>query len=534
MKICNSQKLNNLIQILILALLPLIDLYRTVGASEQTMMATQAIGLVIAGVLITHYQIKEFFKLYNLIWGILCAIGIFTIHSIYSRLTSAILYERECWIICINVCLYGMIYTYLIKKSIKEKNNIKEILKNCISVRNLPVLFWLVYEICAICAKEIIYRPFFETAYFLPFFVVVFSGDERKRLYENFTNGILIGFWALQAIAFLRRPWVDNMSQYPGMYTNSNLYDIMCMLVLFLLLLRMTKVRRVKGIKCIQYWFYLLQYGMIFSFIMLSVGRMTIIFTIVGTAIYLLMMLLVVERVKVKQFILSAASIILAIIIMFPVTVASVSYFPRILKRPISYGMEYEKWGDLNNKDNYVSIDEFAEMFIGRAVALLKGEQTDTESNTTAESAPEVVYENVASDKKYFLEDENYSAIELRVAIGLTFFSELNMQGHTTDEWCLWVSPTEQFIHAHNIFIMLAFIYGIPAGIFFILWMLSGIVYGIRYSRKQRDVYMFFPVVIILVVISFGCFEMNWQPGTLSWFALLFATKYVSLESDAP
>lgn len=115
MKICNSQKLNNLIQILILALLPLIDLYRTVGASEQTMMATQAIGLVIAGVLITHYQIKEFFKLYNLIWGILCAIGIFTIHSIYSRLTSAILYERECWIICINVCLYGMIYTYLIK-----------------------------------------------------------------------------------------------------------------------------------------------------------------------------------------------------------------------------------------------------------------------------------------------------------------------------------------------------------------------------------------------------------------------------------
>ena len=49
----------------------------------------------------------------------------------------------------------------------------------------------------------------------------------------------------------------------------------------------------------------------------------------------LLMMLLVVERVKVKQFILSAASIILAIIIMFPVTVASVSYFPRILKRPI-------------------------------------------------------------------------------------------------------------------------------------------------------------------------------------------------------
>lgn len=524
MKKAKKIDINNVFQLLLFALLPVIDVYRTSGDSEQIMIATQGIGFVVAGILIVHCDIKSFIKWYNFIWPLICLGGLYAIHIIYTKLTSALFYQKECWLIWVDFCLYAMVLSNYIIRWIKEKENLKTKIKAVMNWRNLPVLFWLIYAVLATLADERIYRPGLELLYFLPLFTIVYRKEEYKNLYHNFTNGVLVGFWLVQSMAFLRRPWVDGMLRYSGMYTNCNHYDAICLFVMLILLLKLTETRRIKTMRCWEYWFWLLQYGMVVSFIILSVGRISMILAGVETIAYIVFVLALLERNKLKKICCITLNLILAVAIMLPIMFVSVSYIPRIVKRPYVYGVEYDKVGDLNDSSNYVSLKEFA-LHFGERLALLVFDYSDVlEEEETAEA--NAVFEPGWENKTYFVDYQNYNSVDLRWGIGLTFLTNLNMEGHTTDEWLLWVSAVEQYIHSHNIFIMEAYIYGIPAGIFFLLWMLILMVRSIKYVFKERNsIYAVFALGILFVVLIFGSFEMNWQPGQLHWFALFLVTS---------
>ncbi len=539
MKMCNKISAERIAQILLFALLPLIDLYRNAGTVEQMMIATQGIGLVMAGVLITHYGFKAFMKLYNLIWILICAGGIYAIFRIYSNLTQAVYYQRECWLMCLNFCLFGMVLTKIIIDLIQCKENVLIKARKFMCWQNIPFFIWLGYIVIATCTRENIFRPGCDLIYFGLFFLVSYSREELQNLYTDFANGILLGFWLLQGYAFLRRPWVDSMMRYRGMYYNSNIYDIICLLVLLLLLLKMTQVRREKTLKHWQYWFWLLQYGMVFSPVVISVGRVAIVLATAGTIIYGVITIISLEHKKISKIFWLGVICFLSVCIMFPVTFAGASYLPRIKKSPVSFQAEYYSWGDLNNPENYVSLKEFGEMSLGRLELLF----TDYKApQPVADDVNDIANEKVVDerpmdpnwkDKTYFLDEENYNAVELRIAIGLTYLVELNMWGHTTEEWWLWVAPHKPQIHAHNVLIMEAFIYGIPAGIFFALYMISCIVLGIKKLMKDKEnMYALFPFFAVVLSLGLGIFEMTWQPGQISWFVIFFAMRFLLKEKE--
>lgn len=537
MKIFNDIKLKKIVHVIFFMFLPLCDLFRNVGTGEEMMLATQGIGLIIALILITHYGLRSFFKFYNLIWVGFGIGGIYVISKIYANLKYSEYYQRECWLICVNFCLLGMIVTKIVIDSIKAKENYLKKIKAFFVVNNLPFFLWLGYILIATLTRENIYRPGCELIYFGLFFLVSYSEDELHDLYNNFLNGVLIGFWILQGYAFLRRPWVDTITRYRGLYFNSNIYDIICLLVMLILLVKMTNARREKTIKNWQYYFWLLQYGMVFSLIIISVGRFSVVLAFVGTIVYGIVVAIL-ERDTFKNIILHGVLCILCVSIMLPFTSACASYLPRIAKSPVSFQNEYFLWGDLNDSDNYVSMNEFIEYSLGRLSTLITNYEikVPTDENGNVVNDQDVIDERPLDpdwqEKTYFLDEENYNSVDLRVAIGLTYLVELNMWGHTTDEWWLWVAPHEPQIHPHNIFIMEAFVYGIPAGILFIAYIIScfaGSVRGLKYSNKK---YQLFLVFAVMQVVSFGIFEMNWQPGQISWFTLLFITKFLLQTKD--
>ena len=528
-------KVKRILQVLLFATLPNFDLRRCVGDGDEMMLTVHGIGLVVAGIIVLHYGFKAFFRVYNLAWVALGAVAMWVVTSAYHELPLSQFYKNECQLFCITLSLFGMIYTKILLDFLKEKDQIPVKIKGFLCKKNIPLFLWLGYIVLGSMGETHFYRPEFDLIYFLALFLIPFGKEEMNDLCEDLSNGIIYSFWIIQGYAFLRRPWVDGMLRYRGMYFNSNIYCMMCLVIILFVLIKMTKVRKQKTVKSIFYWFWLAQYGMAFSLIVMSGGRISIFLAVVGTVLYTFVQILILERKRIKEVLWQGCFVMLAVCIMFPVTFACASYLPRIKKSPVDFQSEYTMWGDLNDPDNYVSVEEFAESSLGRIFTLfsnmveepknVRSVRFRTQAALISRADNRPMDPDYSEDKVYYLDENNYNSFELRFAIGLTYFMNLNMSGH--NNWVLWITPHDSMYHAHNIFIMEAYVYGIPAGIIFVLWVASLGWSSIRYSKENRNnVYGIFPVFVILLVIGFGVVDMSWQPGQISWFLFCCQLKF--------
>ena len=365
--------------------------------------------------------------------------------------------------------------------------------------------------------------------YFGVFYLIEFEKEEIMCILQDMCNGILIGFWGVQLLALFFRPFVDSHNRYSGMYYNSNIYDLACLIVLLITLVKLTIARRKNTIKSWQYLFWMVQYGAIISLIILSVGRLSIALAVFITGVYCVHILLINDRVKIKKVILLCCTYILIICMVLPLTFLCVSYIPRILKKPISFIDEYRRWGDLNNVDNYVSVEEALRESLGRFATLFIDYQ-EVEINREDLDAP--VVDNRPLDPNwetaiYYLDEENYDSVDLRLAIWKTYLDEVSWEGHTIDEWMLWVSPHEKIWHSHNIVIMQMYVYGIANGVFFCIWMVLYYVCAWKYYKKTKQIFGFLPLMMFLLFIGFGMFEINHMYGQISWNLMFILQKVI-------
>ncbi len=520
----------NIGRICLFATLPLIDLWRNVGNGWQMMLASQSVGLVMALVVVMHYGIRKFVKWHNIIW--LCGAGVAIATMPYWFGDEAIKYHYlyEMRLALVTMAIYGMILIQIICDYREQGNSDKKIRVNKIGIVLWGI--WLLYILLATLMKDNTYRPEFDLLYFGIFYLVIYSKEEQGKLLEDLANGILVGFLVLQSIAFLFRPYVEGISRYRGMYFNSNMFNLMCLVVLCLVLVKITYTRRIYGMRHWSYWGWIAYYGVVFSLILLSIGRISIILAIGGTILYGLCMMYC-ERIKIKKMLVQLVVIVLSICMMLPIVFAGASYLPRILKRPILFQDEYFYIGDLHDEDNYVSYKEFIKLTLGRFGKLVM--DYSAKDMGKEEAIDEAVEENYVNakpqdpnweNKTYYLNSEGYNALDLRVAIWRTYLDEVNMWGHTTDEWLVWVTPNLYFVHAHNIFIMQAYVYGLMTGCVFVLWILAYIHRAWCYWRRNaNDCYAIIPLMAATILISFGMFELNWMSGQISWVLILITQK---------
>ena len=86
---------------------------------------------------------------------------------------------------------------------------------------------------------------------------------------------------------------------------------------------------------------------------------------------------------------------------------------------------------------------------------------------------------------------------------------------------------TEQdfYGHAHNMFLQIAYDYGITAGILFLLWNLYCLVRLLR----RRDMPGLFCAVFLAGILVYGCTEMALVPGQIT-LVLLFILYYFGMQ----
>lgn len=553
-----NEKMNvkKIIHILLFASLIIVDVIRCDGNGAWWAAGNRVTGLVIGGLIILHFGIKDLRKWWVVVAGIMCLAIMPTVPLWWYYVPGFL--RDEMILFIINIYVLGLAGYLLAKhyfnliKSKPESNGIEQgVSAKTFLKKHLCSILCLLFLLAASISVDNTYKPLYTLVIFGMLYITPFTRTEKEKLLSYFSTGVIYAFWGLQILAFAFRPFTVNHSRYKGMYSNPNMFALFCALVMAVTLIKIYEKRESKKI-----WFYglSLQYAFVFVLMIYSSGRAAMLAAAMATFAYMITVCFVYKAISFKRLILLIAMIALGTVLCVPSAYTSIRYLPTILKRPVAFeGEEYDR-GRLSDADYYVSFEKVMDMSFSRVLTIFmnyddvrereKAEAAKEDSTTEVtldEAGSEAVVEEEKEhsdpnweNKTYYIDWENgYNDIDLRVGIWRTYLADLNWRGHTGSDYLLYVTPDLLMYHSHNIFVQMFYSYGIPAGVFFVAWVVTLFISSVCNAFTKKNTFQgMFPIMMWLIVIGFGVLEINWMLGQISWFVLLFINIFVGKDSQ--
>lgn len=360
------------------------------------------------------------------------------------------------------------------------------------------------------------------------FYILPVSRVQKNRIVNGVLNGIILGFFVLQILAYGFRPY--DMVRYRGFFSNCN-YNALMYLVTYCAVLTRILFWEKKEKGPLRRWcllfFYVLAGGLL-GFSLMTMTRTALIMDTVVTICFLGVLLYryVLEKkrlLKMVHGIVSRGIVIVGLsVLLFPAVFLTVRYLPTILHHPIWFLDEYsiERVHSFDDYDSYkyIEIDEFLEEFCNRfSIAAPMRVHAEELAGDSAKmgNASGVIPESGA----------------IRLEIYRLYLENLNLKGHALWEGFFQINDEYYSYHAHNVFVQMAFTYGIPAGIMFILLV---IMIGVRtlgaVLKRPYDSWAIFRCLAYLVFLGYGMLEMTWNTGQLTLFLFYFVQKELETE----
>ena len=288
---------------------------------------------------------------------------------------------------------------------------------------------------------------------------------------------------------------------------------------------------------------------------------------------------------KFSGVIARGAALVAAFVVLFPVVFGTVRFLPAVLHHPVWYGGEYsiEKVHSFDPADSpkYIEMDEFLEAVFGRIVgtfykgdeageASVAGNSTDNvvtvEAGTAggkagAGSADNIVAENTEDGEEADRENAepdnvnsavavdvsqtSYEIIEkigpegmdealnIRLSIYAAYLRNLNWFGHPDAEGHYQFADIDYFSwHAQNVWLQMAFSYGIPSGILFLILTVLLFRKNFGILKNAGNVpYKIIPFFICLLFFVYGLMELDWNVGQYP-LILLFITQHPQIREQ--
>lgn len=538
-KITNKFKLNRIdIRLVILTVCfigaAFIDMGRTNGNWDVWRNANRCLGLIVATVSLCATGIGN---KRLLPYGIASAVSLLLILTVPVWPFEIVPWHRaDARLIVLNVLVIGIAFIEALIARIGKIRNTEGGFKGVFSnpgrlfkdnyIGITAVVFWLL----ATVSPNHTYWPGYSLILLILLLLTPFSKEDLIRTVKGFALGTVIGFLAIQTIAWGFRPYTKEMIRYSGFYFNSNMLDLICLTVLVICLFGMYASLKEDKPRILKTVISVATAALAISLIVMSMGRLSIVLAFGFAGIFMILLLIFLKG-KRKRVLKLWGICIASLIVAFPITFASVEYLPRILKHPIVINYDYN-WVDLENPDNYVTVEDFIDEFGDRSkklVTVTEKNDSSTDDANVSQTGPNPLIDyskikdpDFSEDKYYASYAKRHSGIKVRIVIWKTYLHNLNLTGHNPDEMRLYYSPYKQTYHAHNIFINTAYLYGIPAGILFVISVAEILVTLVcGFIRRKDNVYIgtVFGAIILLTV--FGLAELDWQFGQLLWFALL-------------
>lgn len=473
------------------------------------------LGFAIAALIWLHYSKEDIirYRKYHTLWGVLGAIGCMILFFIRKGDVS----HLNDWVVVVaEIYVWGFVLIQTVFTMLRQKRFPRFYIG--------AFVIWAAMIIWMITSRSNEMWPLPYAIVFLCFYLTDFTQKDKSQMFQGILNGIIAAFFVFQAHSFLYRPYDE--VRYLGWFSNSNNNVLFYCFVLAAVLVKLYQCRKNNVHKWwhVYYW---LGVGTVFSFILLTIGRIGWI-----TAFVLAFIFLVIQKKNFGKSIIKYGILILLVTaVTFPLCFAAARYIPPLRHHVVWFYGEYKEekvhsW-DKWDSDKFVDIDEFADAALGRVFKSFE----DLWNNL-----PFVVEADAAGleDRDVPLLDMNASAdgFKIRSTIYKTFFKTLNFRGHSSTEIGFWLTEEFWVYHAHNIYLQFGTQFGIPVLVLFVVLIILSLKRCFRIFMHTHSAEALGYSYFILIPALFGLFEYTWGAGHMAITLLFIAWRMVIVKED--
>ena len=556
----------------------LIDFLRNTQNGDIWSAAVGGTGLVMMVLIFSEYPLKEWHygkhtRVYMAIWTV-CCLGIAGASALWQQHFILGIYK---WTFFLGV--WNVWWIFLVGQEIVKR------LWKAGSLRAKPDLTGVLALVMAFLmtfSRSGRLWPVWFAAMFGMFYVTRFTREKLEQLFEAMVDATIVAFFVIQIYAYGFRPY--DVIRYLGAYPNSNVASLHYLVVYTMLLCKLHYLEKKNAKKGWRIFFFLGAAGLL-DFMFLTMGRTSWVTAIVITCFYGIFVIWKNWKKKFSGVIARGAALVAAFVVLFPVVFGTVRFLPAVLHHPVWYGGEYsiEKIHSFDPADSpkYIEMDEFLEAVFGRIVgtfykgdeageASVAGNSTDNvvtvevgtaEGKAGAGSADNTVAENTEDGEKADRENAepdnvnsavavdasqtSYEVIEkigpegmdealnIRLSIYAAYLRNLNWFGHPDAEGHYQFADIDYFSwHAQNVWLQMAFSYGIPSGILFLILTVLLFRKNFGILKNAGNVpYKIIPFFICLLFFVYGLMELDWNVGQYP-LILLFITQHPQIREQ--
>ena len=487
-----------------------LDFIRNTQNGDIWSIAANATGLVLMCIVASGYSFSELRSPFTYVWSALCARAIIIVIA-YDGKRVFDMYYWAVVVAVINIWWIGIYGKLLLQKLFISKE---------LKV-NMSPTGWLWIALTALMTFSVSGKiwPLWFFLMFGIFYLTRYEKRDRNDMLEGMINGTIISFFLLQIYAYGFRPY-DEL-RYKGAFSNCNITALHYLLVYAMILFRLHLLEHKQGKKGSKL-FYLLGAGGLLGFMFLTMGRTAWVGAVVLTVLYGFFVIRGIWQKKWPEIMARGAALALAAVVLFPAVFSTVRWLPTILHYPVWYEGEYNvnKVHSYEPADTwkYIDMDEFLNEVFGRIKGTFQVKSPFTLRVYAAES---IVY----PEAEALVGTEGMdSGLKIRLAIYKAYLRDMTFVGNPPSAGYYEIAGTDYHSwHAQNLWIQIAYTFGIPAGILFII--MTVVLLRRHYKGMKQNAnwpYAIIPLFVCVTFFVYGTMELVWNIGQLVLFLFFF------------
>jgi len=509
------------------ALFGLIDQRRGSAEGPVQMFFANLTGMVIGLMLLPSLKKSFVRSRFFRVWAVVCVPGIVLgcMAGYLVKQQFPIYLEQWCTG-ALNVALIGCLMLYIIWdwKEIKQKSRLD---KGCFfSVGLLLVLMQL-------SVHEVLW-PLWFLMLFGCFYLIGIPKEKEEDFLWGMAWGLIAWFFIQQIIAFGFRPY--DYARYRGLYSGETQNGIFYMICFCAFTAAWLLLKRSRAKKLPRFLCFVLSAGCV-GFQLLTGGRASFL-GIIAAAVLSYMAYDIIMCKSFRHWILHGVALGGCMLVLFPVVYGCVRYLPVILHHPVWFEGEYNADTSVHsydpwNSERYVTFERVLEENVGRLLQIfgiqLVVEEGEARLNTPLSLTVCAAGEPGSSpDNPFVFEETDFtSSISIRRTIYYYYLTHLNLAGHSKHVPGFYMADGLYYDHAHNMFLQIAYDYGVLAGILFLIWNICCLIRLIR--RKDMTGILF--ASFFVAILAYGCAEMAVTTGQIT-MVLLFVAYYFGMQKS--
>lgn len=470
---------------------------------------------------IVTYTRRELFNLVNLVYAAVAAVaGYF-----YYQNTVRLLEEpEELEILTVKLTAWvGILAGFVIVNTIRILIG-KKVGRISIGYGILVALFFTLI---------IIYRntrgwPIYLVCAFVLYYLRMAAWDKKAGLLQNICNGILLHFGAMVIYCLLHRPYMYfQYYRYPFIFHTVTISAVYLALVVCAALVKFLDAYR-RHPSFAGTYKQLAMLGISVAYLLFTLSRTGYLAVLVAGVLTVLTVCLSMKR-KGKRLLQCVGMMALAVILCFPIVFTAQRILPSVAAKPELHEIEEIPTELMHGRDMdsyyYITVERFVQVFQMKVLGIPEEEclnaflffssadEVPVYKMHLEEQAPILLAstEDMAAAAAQEAEEEE-SYTNGRLYIFGQYYNNLNAFGH--EEMGITEADGNFLVHAHNIYLQVAYDHGIYVGVVFILLGVGTLVQSFLYYRKRKDdtVCAALPLAILVVFAVAGLAEWIFHP----------------------